>query len=577
MVIKTKSDDGIVRITHLDGINDSIRDAAKDKFQKYHDKGTILTSSIAEMVWKTTDQKGTYTLDYGYRSDELVESAARVGKSAVSFWKDLKAYCVLMIGSCSFDFLRTFIKYCVDETLRSDFFTCCSTPSTILQGGPLLSYSEFLRAIDGVPDDYIQLCNDTYTDCSTAKKLAGHDKQPVTLNEFRSYFLLSDLLNEYWEGNLDDGTAWKQYFYPFYLFWTVTTILPLRVTEFCVTPRDCISIKDGRYYLTIRRSRLKGSSHADPKIRGYTLRDDYNLHTYEISSQIYMLIKQYQTITEGYQHPHDTLFSVDHLISLQLGSLRTRNRDKVFASRDLGDIIDDFYEHVVKGIYRLKVVTDTELIRRAYDEDGGYEMQDEEIMMPLAKHTRHLAMVNLIMRGCNPMLIKEFAGHEKIQTSEGYFSNIVKTVRCTTRTYYEKSKKKRAFTETDAKDVLYKQKYDPLSILNETSSHVTYVDGGICDSEAVAANRASDCVVCGGECPRCGHFTPDDKNLPEYREGTKKLEKETEEELAYLRRYISCGELEDQISALQTESQKAIADLRGLAIRYLKEFELEDK
>lgn len=578
MLIKTKLSDGIVRMTHLDGIDDSIRDTAKVKFQKFHDKGTVLNDAIEDMVWKTNDQKNTYTLDFDYRNSELSGAAVCAGKTPEDFIDNLKVYCVLAIGTCSFELLRTLVKYSIDETIKSGFYTRSTPPSTILHGGPLLHYIGFLRAVHEAPDDYLHLCKETLNNINVADSNEGHDPQPVTLNEFRSYFLLSDLLDEYWEGDTDTGTAWKQYIYPFYLYWKITTILPLRVTECCVTPYDCISIEEGRYYITIRRSRLKGSSFSDPKIRGYTLADDYSTHKYEITKQIYVEIDRYRKITEGFAHPHGTLFSVDHLLSLNIGSLRTRNRDKVFAPRDLSNIIDDFYEHVVKGIYGLKVVSDADLMRRAYDEDKGYEMQEDEIMMALAKHTRHLAMVNLIMRGCNPMLIKEFAGHEKIQTSEGYFSNIVKTVRCMTRTYYEKSKLQKAVVKTDAKDILYRQKFDPLSILSDgTSSSRSCVDGGICDSACFASGKGSDCLACGGECQRCIHFTPDRENLPGYQEDTKKMEEETEKELDFLRRYIACDDVDSQISSLQTESMNAMADLRGLALRYFKELELENE
>ena len=345
--------------------------------------------------------------------------------------------------------------------------------------------------------------------------------------------------------------------------------MPLRVTEFCVTPLDCISTKDGRHYLTIRRSRLKGSSHRDPKIREYTLEKDYNLYTYEISKEIYDCILQYKRITESFSHPYDTLFSVDHLLSLGVGTLRTANEKKTFSSLELNTLIRDFFEHVVCGMFHLTVVDEASLLRRSYDEeDGIYEMEDDEIMIPQAKHTRHLAMINLIMRGCNPMLIKEFAGHDKIETSEHYYSNIVKTVRCSVKYYYDKAK-----AEADGKkikDVIYKQLFDPTSVVNDTTgSEQIRVDGGKC-----GANYNS-CAASGYDCSRCPHFTPDKDDLPEYKDETKRLEKKTEEEMNYLRLLMTSSELDEKMSTLQIEAQKAMADLSGLAARYFNEFKAE--
>lgn len=569
--IKEKSADGIIRYRPVTKMCDDVRDTAKEKFRVFYDKGTVLNDDFRDMEWRLTDQKEFYTIRFGYRNDELNAIARDKGMSLLTFINDLKTYVSLMIGTTSIENIRTMVKYSFDEVFKSEFFTIGTVPSYIQHGALLLSYIEFLNLMKDqyVPEDYIRLCRDTYTVCGIAEKNDGHDPQPVTLNEFRSYFLLSDILAEYWDSYRDAGTPWKQYFFPFYLFWRVTTILPLRVTESCVTPRDCISTKDGRYYLTIRRSRLKGSRRYDPKIRSYTLESDYTLHTYEITKDIYNSIKRYQEITECFTHPYGTLFSVDHLLSLGVGTLRTADKNKVFGSLELNTLIKDFFDHVVCEMFQLTVVDDAALMRRAYDDENGiYEMEDDEIMIPQAKHTRHLAMINLIMRGCNPMLIKEFAGHEKVKTSEHYYSNIVRMVRCSTKYFYDKAKAES--TGNNIEGVLYKQKFSPDSVLDNVAGRTRIrVDGGICNS------NLSGCAASGYDCARCPHFTPDAEDLPEYKEETKRLEKKTEEEMKYLRRLMTCPELEEKMSTLQIEAQKAMSDLSGLAVRYFKEFEAE--
>lgn len=569
--IKEKSPDGIIRYTPVTKMTDAVRDMAKEKFKVFHEKGTILNDAFQDMEWRLTDQKRNFSFQFGYRNDELQALAREKAMSLLTFINDLKSYIALTIGTTSIENLRTLVKYTIDEVIRCEFFTKGAVPSGILHGSPLLAYIELLSLRQGqyVPDDYIRLCRDAYTAYRTAEKNEKDDPQPATLNEFRSYFLLSDILEEYWTSNRDAGTRWKQYFYPFFLFWTITTVLPLRVTEFCVTPQDCIHMKEGRYYLTIRRSRLKGSSRRDPKIRDYTLEKDYTLHTYEITRAIYDSILRYKEITAGFTHPYGTLFSVDHLLSLGVGNLRTADDKKTFSPLELNTIIKDFVDRVACGMFHLIVVDDAELMRRSYDgEDGVYEMEDNEIMAPQAKHTRHLAMINLIIRGCNPMLIKEFAGHEKIQTSEHYFSNIVKTVRCSAKYYYDKAKAESA--GANIKEALYKQKYAPVSVLNNTAfGNLTRVDGGTCNA------NYSSCAASGFNCSRCPGFTPDAEDLPEYREETKKLEKKTEEEMKYLRRLMTCPELEEQMSTLQIEAQKAMSDLSGLAVRYFNQFEAE--
>ena len=116
----------------------------------------------------------------------------------------------------------------------------------------------------------------------------------------------------------------------------------------------------------------------------------------------------------------------------------------------------------------------------------------------------------------------------------------------------------------------YKQRFDPASVLNDsTSKQTTRVDGGTCDA------NYSGCAASGYDCARCPHFTPDAEDLPAYKEETRGLEKKTEEEMKYLKRLMTCPELEEKMSTLQLEAQKAMSDLSGLAVRYFKEYEAE--
>jgi len=114
--------------------------------------------------------------------------------------------------------------------------------------------------------------------------------------------------------------------------------------------------------------------------------------------------------------------------------------------------------------------------------------------------TRHLAMIGLILSGGSPLICKELAGHNDINISSHYYSNISNFIECAT---YEAHRKSRAWTaELPERDAL---------ISNKQKQYVP-VQGGFCDSEVYERGEIGDCIKCIspdgelGDCLRCPHF-----------------------------------------------------------------------
>ena len=67
-------------------------------------------------------------------------------------------------------------------------------------------------------------------------------------------------------------------------------ILPLRVTEFLVTPKECLIKKNEKYYLIVRRTSLKGDTSVTER---YKIDKDYKKYMYEITLPIANSIMEY--------------------------------------------------------------------------------------------------------------------------------------------------------------------------------------------------------------------------------------------------------------------------------------------
>jgi len=114
--------------------------------------------------------------------------------------------------------------------------------------------------------------------------------------------------------------------------------------------------------------------------------------------------------------------------------------------------------------------------------------------------TRHLAMIGLILSGGSPLICKELAGHDDINISAHYYSNISSYIKSAT---YEAHLKSRA----------------PMAELTEQSLYIPGtlqqnipVQDGLCGSSAYRNGEIDDCIksigLYGeiGDCRHCPHF-----------------------------------------------------------------------
>ena len=501
-------------------------------------KGT-LAGGFEAADWVLNSQVKKTTLPFSHRKGELIEACRQAGVNYEDFIRCLKTFIALRIHVASPPNLRSEIRYIIDELLRSRFGTSLVAPRETTRWHDMLYYAEFI-SIWGVPDEYVMLCRKVLITCREKAKITQKDRQHAcVLDEFVSYFKFDEILRTWWKE--DPPETLRNLYRPLFLWWVITTIIPLRVMEACVTPFDCVQHKDGgTYSITVRRSLVKGSSAYAPVIRQHEIETDYSLHTYEIPGWLYEEIKGYQALTADYEHPYGLLFSVDYINSLDSSVLRTAVSDKAFGPTELSALIADFYARIVLGQHGLELVDSEDLMSRSVEE-GSYSIRDNEIMLIHAKDTRHLAMINLVLRGATPMILREFAVHTNDTADAHYYGNISHTVRCVTRYQYERYKREQSVLKKEIANIA---NFNLRGFtIDDAQPHIE-VDAGDCYSADRIAGGIADCRRVGGDCQKCRYLKRRSrKGAPDGAE----LDKEME----FFRKMLKSPALDDRLEEFQ--------------------------
>ena len=211
-------------------------------------------------------------------------------------------------------------------------------------------------------------------------------------------------LAKFFEDNNPD--VLKNFYMPILLWWKITMVIPMRPTEFTYKlKRDCLSEKDGKYYLKIDRVKIKDKSNKAGKIPV--------LNKIQITKEIFDLVSRYIEIT-NFDTETKTLISYNALKVFEKGASELDLDTKVlwngimkgdttaFNRVGLQRLLDSFYEIVINGIYKDEGITER------------LKVGD----------TRHLAFSSLVMQGLTPIEIAMLGGHRHLYSQDSYTGHI---------------------------------------------------------------------------------------------------------------------------------------------------------
>ncbi|GHV10521.1 hypothetical protein FACS1894219_00090 [Clostridia bacterium] len=447
-------------------VNDEILEQTWRIFAKYKARSIMLNDSFDDDVWKISDEKRTFTLmNFQLGVKQL---PGWLGCSAEDYRTSVKAYIALNLGK--------FTAFTLQEIARKLFSLISMDNEEILNLGKQLNHiAAFLQLLPGGTFERDMIIEQIAEVKFSASDSVGKKQQRILAN-FQSYLRFNDVLTDFWASAINEE---KLFYFPLYFWWNLTAILPLRVTEFLLTPRDCLTQSNGKYFITVRRSRLKGNG----KSIAYRIDDDYELKTYGISGSLAHNLTEYINATNQVERTElNTLLSTKpHYCYCGINTTAWGRRYYTYANLAL--CMQKFREKV---------------INQSGKEIGEIHFGD----------TRHLAMVNLIITGGSPVICRELAGHADIDISSHYYSNISNLVECITLERLRKLKGDGDATATG------KQKYS-LAKPNKSQR----VTDGYCNSETFRNHDISECLKAIGpdgqigDCKFCANFLPDNQGI----------------------------------------------------------------
>lgn len=155
---------------------------------------------------------------------------------------------------------------------------------------------------------------------------------------------------------------------------------------------------------------------------------------------------------------------------------------------NMNTIMRYFFHDVIQAKYGLTVV---------YEKNEGHLRKGEINYLHLGD-SRHLALINIIAEGGTPVTAMLLAGHDDINTSAHYYSNITNLIECRTYRQYRLVTKGNVTYQVSA----FKQ-------LPVKMEHTTLSDGSWCYSEKYKNGSIEDCLSAVGKngeigyCPDC--------------------------------------------------------------------------
>ncbi len=457
---------------------------AKSTFNNYLSSGVIKEGTkFEDASWQTTDEYSNVGLHFRFNKKTYEEHYYRLLDIPFNdFILYVKTFLLSTFGKTALRSMQTVLLdlrhiieaniddiYGANEDIKIIHPILCEDFFSML---PYANENEEIEKLCDALESYADVHFESY-----------HGNQRI-LADFDSYFLFDEILKDYWSSTIPLSD--RMFYYPLYLWWLLTAVIPLRPREFLLTERNCVgNDKDGAYHLKLRRNKLKGSR----QNISYKLSNDYFITEYKIPNYLGQEIEKYKDLTNEFEATDiDTLFVTDY--HYQKWEQRKHINSRYLTYVNMNTILRYFYREVIQGIYHIAVVPDP----------SDKHIREKEITQIHLGDTRHIALISLMQQGGTPIAAMMLAGHANTNTASDYYSNVMSLIEC--QTYKQ-------FRKVIGGEISYQVcKYAPVKV----GEGIHLSDGGTCYSQAYAAEDFSDCLDAVGEngeigyCPSCSFY-----------------------------------------------------------------------
>ncbi|MGY3715001.1 site-specific integrase [Sutcliffiella cohnii] len=377
--------------------NENLRGTLQERIQRLQDTGINLSAEASYNRWNIYDEyfSQTYFVDFSF--DSLSSKKFDTDQYILL----LKSWFILLLeNTYSFHHLTKKVRRAKDALILSkgfnlkaidefelNYFSKDLKPSSLQKKASLLlEFLDFSQDLI-VPEEYLEMILGYYqTHNSTAiRKLpSSHDVLKFSLI-VEAYFS---------NGDNDNNKEYLDYF-PIFLWWNLTNIIPIRINEFCNLKFDCLTLNKEGYFLTLPRSK---------NLKNRKINYDQIL----ISDKIANSIKLYQQKISTSVKPSKTL--------LQTASSVQNKKPEIFNYRNFKTLLDKFYKKIVCEKYGFNLLESS---------SGPHTRSPYNIYRIIRPNdTRYFAFLNLMLQGYHPSEIARLGGHSSVYSQMAYHNHL---------------------------------------------------------------------------------------------------------------------------------------------------------
>lgn len=532
----------------------------------------IINGTFESNIWHINNQVDVLPINFHF--DELLLRKANKGRKKIIDFEYVieayKAYILILIEKYAIATIYAFSLGFKKMMENTEFLNekkeleleKLSKNAMYIEGIQIIN--NFLGFIDifEISDKYFDIIEDQI-ELYTMKALAPRKARKLVT--FESYFKFNDFIEEYISdfknGKVSAGKM--EEFYPIILWWKITSIIPSRITEFLLVPYDCIIYKNGRIFLKLRRTMLKGRK-SNETIH-HTIEGNYKIDEIPITEEILELIEDYKLCTKRYDvHEKNTskyenevkerqlLFSYKSFIAC-LNRGQPLNILERFNTQCFSRLLKKFFCFVVSQKYIV--------IERGEEID----LANNKIERIQPTDTRHFSIMNMLLRGYEPIIIKGLAGHKRVRATCHYMDHLTEYVKCYTYSLASKIAKVNMVSNSSFMDINIenlKSKDIKFKRIFGNRSKGKRVSGGLCTYEG------NDFAPCKGhkgigasKHVGCNYYIPlDEESLLTVKKKSQVLDDNIKDEIQLLKILV---ENRERIMGFKERYQIAISKMQA--------------
>lgn len=317
-------------------------------------------------------------------------------------------------------------------------------------------------------------------------------KNPRDIPCYESVILFDMLVRKFID---TESMKMKIKYYPILLWWMISSIIPLRPGEFLILKRDCIYEKQEKFYIHIERIKKMSTRHKNAT----TIMTEF-----QIPKNLYGFIKDYADYANELD---DSKYLISHNYYSNMNEFAKYKNVQKINLQEFGIIFDHFIKEIVENKYGYKVV------------ELGEKTRSNEIERIKAGDTRHLAFMNLMMQGLNPLYIQKLGGHYTLNEQIHYCQHIDTFMSSKTYLLSKFLKEKdNNINFSMNEDINWSMKQTEKELLGLQFYNLPKVKNGA--GRCTSKNVPYDCIC--EECLFCQHFIPEKDVSQEYIEEMRK-------------------------------------------------------